>query len=317
MKAMMLNGTGEPRAVLAWSDVPEPASPGEGQAIVRVTGRSIHPADTMAIRGLLPLQAFVQAFVQDGVPGIDGVGIVESMGPGIDPASGITTGARVILNPVRRSWSERIVAPAAAMTLVPDDMGDAVACQLATNGITALMLTRKAVLASWNSNETAPLVVTAASSGVARILIALAGLQDRKVIGLIRRDADAGALAYRFDNLQVIGTDRPDWQKTLLDLAGGSPEVALDLIGGEMMQSLLPLLAERGTLITYGSLDPRPASVSSGLVTGKELTIKGVSAASWGRTASAAQRNADYDVLFDLARQTPHLFADYREFPPH
>jgi NADPH:quinone reductase-like Zn-dependent oxidoreductase len=134
------------------------------------------------------------------------------------------------------------------------------------------------------------------------------------VIGLVRRDADSAALAEKFDGLPVIGADREDWQAAVRAAAGRPPMVAIDPIGGEMMPALLGLLAPGGTLITYGTLDPRPSRIFSGFVTSFELTIRGCSAVGWAARTPPEGRAAAFATLFDLARHMPHLFASYQEF---
>ncbi|MFJ4194157.1 zinc-binding dehydrogenase [Pseudomonas sp. NPDC089534] len=311
MKAVMMNGSGEPRAVLKLDEVNDPKAPQSGEAIVRIHKRIIHPADYQTIRGYLPAEVFTNA----GVPGIDGVGVVESVGAGNDCATGIQVGTRVIVYHAKGTWAERVCVPTATLMPIPDDIDDAVASQLATNGITGLMLLRAAEQAIGSQEAPATILVTAAGSGVAQSLIALTRALGGKVIGLVRRDADGGAVSKRFGDLTVIGTDRDDWQDAVRRAAGQAPLVAIDPIGGQMLPKLLALLAPRGTLITYGALDPTPAPVSSGFLTSFELTIRGCSAMGWATRTPAEQRAADFNTLFDLARQSSHLFGGYSEFP--
>jgi len=311
MKAVIMNGSGEPRDVLKLNDVNEPKTPQSGEAIVRIHKRIIHPADYQTIRGYLPAEVFTHA----GVPGIDGVGVVEAIGAGSDPATGVQVGTRVIVYHAKGTWAERVCVPTATLMPIPDDIEDAVACQLATNGITGLMLLRAAEQAIGGREEPATILVTAAGSGVAQSLIALARALGGKVIGLVRRDADASAVSKRFGDLTVMGTDRDDWQDAVRRAAGQSPLVAIDPIGGEMLPKLLALLAPGGTLITYGALDPNPAPVSSGFLTSFELTIRGCSAMGWATRTPAGQRAADFNTLYDLARRSSHLFSGYSEYP--
>ncbi|MCI0995686.1 zinc-binding dehydrogenase [Pseudomonas corrugata] len=310
MKAVVMGGSGEPQNVLSLKDVNELTSPGPGEAIVRLHKRIIHPADYQTIRGYLPAEIFTKA----GVPGIDGVGVVEEIGTGADPDNGIEVGTRVIVYHTKGTWTERVVVPTATLMPVPDDIEDAVACQLATNGVTGLMLHRAVQQAIGDTDEKETILVTAAGSGVAQNLIALTIASGRKVIGLVRHDADAAALSKRFGDLQVIGTDRPEWQAEVKEAAGQPASAAVDPIGGEMLPALLGLLAPGGTLVTYGALDPRPAPISSGFLTSFELTIRGCNAMGWAVRTSAKQRAADFNVLFELARQSPFLFEGYSEF---
>jgi NADPH:quinone reductase-like Zn-dependent oxidoreductase len=75
-------------------------------------------------------------------PGVDGMG-VEHVGPDVDADSGLVVGRRVVFVPVHGTWAEQITVPAASGTPVPDDVSDQVACQVMTNGVTAILLLRR------------------------------------------------------------------------------------------------------------------------------------------------------------------------------
>jgi len=308
MKVVMLKGSGEPRDVLTLSNIDNLPSPNGSNVIVHIRKRVVHPADYQTARGFLP----VEIFAPNGVLGNDGVGVVEAIGPDVDPATKISVGTRVIVYHAQGTWAERVSVPASSLMPLPDDIDDAVATQLATNGITAVMLLRAAEQALEGSNE--PMLVTAASSSVSRSVIALARLKGHQVVGLVRRDAEAASLAEQFDKVPVIGTDRTHWPDAVKVAAGQSPMVVIDAIGGEMMPALLGMLTPGGTLVTYGALDGRPSPIHSGFVTAFELTIRGCSAIGWAMRTPPAQRAADFAALFDLVRRAPLLFAGYREF---
>jgi NADPH:quinone reductase-like Zn-dependent oxidoreductase len=270
----------------------------------------VHPADYLGIRGYLPGDRFGPG----GVPGLDGAGIVEALGPDVDPASGIGVGTRVILFPAKGTWTEEVVVPVSTLIPIPDDIDDSVACQLATNGATAVMLLQGAEQALGGS-DTLPMLFSAAGSSVARNMIALAQMRNRRVIGLARRSADATALSSQYDNLQMVSTDHEDWQAQVRSIAGGPLNVIVDPIGGAMMAEFLNLLEDGGTLITYGALDPKLSQISSGVITGRELVIRGLSAPRWINRRSKAKQDAAFESLFEMARQSPQNVDAYRNVP--
>jgi NADPH:quinone reductase-like Zn-dependent oxidoreductase len=55
MRALVFEQAGDPAAVLKVADVSDP-TPVEGQALIRVTARPIHPADLAFIRGQYRVQ---------------------------------------------------------------------------------------------------------------------------------------------------------------------------------------------------------------------------------------------------------------------
>lgn len=85
-------------------------------------------------------------------------------------------------------------------------------------------------------------------------------------------------------------------------------------MGGDTTSRLLGLLANRGTLLVYGGLDPRQSMFSTIAVTARELTIKGVAAPTWVTDSSPQERAADIADLFDITRRVSHNFDDYHEF---
>ena len=87
MKALIFRETGEPKSVLKLAEIPTPPlAPGE--ALVRVLLSPINPSDLHMVRGRYGYQPELPAS-----PGIEGVGIVEAVGPGVQ---GPTVGTRVV-----------------------------------------------------------------------------------------------------------------------------------------------------------------------------------------------------------------------------
>jgi len=310
MKAIIYRRNGEPNEVLSYEDVAEPARPGAGEVTVRVTKRMVHPIDDLLVRGYVPAPIPPEGVV----PGGDGVGIVEQVGAGVDPSTGIVSGTRVILFPVHGTWAERIVAPASAVIPLPDDVSDSVASQIIINGLTAIVLMRAAVAADCGAGVTSPLLVTAAGSSVGRNVIALAQMRGLKVVAVVRSDAGADILKKGFGGLSVVSTEHDGWQAAVTAACGSAPSVVFDPIGGEMTTKFLDLLADGGTLLTYAGMDPRPSMISTITMTVRQLAVKGVNVHGWLPSTSPEQRASDIADLFEMARRTPRNFTDYSEF---
>ena len=305
MKAHVYRRNGEPTEVLGFEDIAAPAQPGPNEVTVRITKRMVHPIDDLMVRGYIPSPIPAEGTV----PGGDGVGVVEQVGADVDPATGIKPGQRVMLFPAHGTWSERVIAPAMAVIPVPGDVSDTTACQIAINGITAIVLMRAALAASGG----APLLVTAAGSGVGRNVIALAQMRGAKAIALVRSDTGAAILAPSVPGVAVVSSEHDGWAAKVTAAGGQAPAVAIDPIGGEMTAQILNVLADGGTLLTYGSLDPRPSAISTIPLTVRQLTLRGLNAYGW-LASTPAQRASDIADLFELARRAPQNFAEYREF---
>ena len=82
MKALIFRETGEPKSVLKLEEIPTPPlAPGE--ALVRVLLSPINASDLHMVRGRYGYQPELPAS-----PGIEGVGIVEAVGPGVQGPAG-------------------------------------------------------------------------------------------------------------------------------------------------------------------------------------------------------------------------------------
>src|SRR6476646_9619111 len=154
MKALIFRETGEPKSVLKLAEIPTPPlAPGE--ALVRVLLSPIHPSDLHMVRGRYGYQPELPAS-----PGIEGVGIVEALGPGVQ---GPTVGTRVVFVHMWQIWREQIVCPV-------DRLDDPAAATCCTNPLTAWALTRS----SHNLKEGDWLLQTAAASSVGKFVLQLA-----------------------------------------------------------------------------------------------------------------------------------------------
>lgn len=176
------------------------------------------------------------------------------------------------------------------------------------------MLMRAALAADSQAGVTSPLLVTAAGAAVARNVLALARMRGMKAVALVRSASSAAILAEVFNDVPIVSMEREDWPAKVVQAGGAAPSVAIDPIGGEMAPKLLALLADGGTLLTYGGLDPRPSQISTIAMTIHHQAIKGVTAPTWLTTTSPEQRRRDISDLFEIARQAPRNFGEYEEF---
>src|SRR6201982_755801 len=132
MKALIFRETGEPKSVLELAEITTPPlAPGE--ALVRVLLSPINASDLHMVRGAYGYQPELPAS-----PGIEGVGIVEAVGSGVQ---GPMVGTRVVFVDTWNTWRERIVCPADKLMPVPDGLDDAAAAASYINPLTAWALT--------------------------------------------------------------------------------------------------------------------------------------------------------------------------------
>src|ERR1700744_3549321 len=118
MKALIFRETGEPKSVLKLAEIPTPPL-GPGEAPVRGLLSPINASDRHMVRGRYGYQPELPAR-----PGIEGVGIVEATGPGVQ---GPPVGTRVIFVDTWQTWREQIVCPVDKLVPVPDGLEDSAA----------------------------------------------------------------------------------------------------------------------------------------------------------------------------------------------
>ena len=241
MKALIFRETGEPNSVLKLAEIPTPQlAPGE--VLVRMLLSPIHPSDLHMLRGRYGYQPELPAS-----PGIEGVGIVEVVGPGVQ---GPAVGTRVVLVHTWQTWCEQIVSPVDRLVPVPDGLDDSAAATSCTNPLTAWALTRS----SHNLREGDWLLQTAAASTVGKLVLQLAQQYRFKTINVIRRREQETTIRNLGGN-EVICTDDEDLRARLRELTAGSGlERAIDCVAGELGAEIARNLAPAGTMLVYGAL---------------------------------------------------------------
>jgi NADPH2:quinone reductase len=310
MKAIVFTRFGEPEKVLDLTTLPDPMSPAPGEVVVRVTKRQLHPGNLMMVRGKFNIPLPADGFL---IPGADGVGIVEAVGHGVDPA-GVKPGMRVIFNPSPGAWAERLTARAEFVTSIPDDLPDSIAAQILPNAVIALMLLRAAQRAVPDAGRETPILLNAAGSSVARFLIIAARRRGLKVVGAVRSIKGAKVLSARFPDMPVVSTDDPDWLAHVRHAAGEQPlQVIMDPVAGAMVSNFVPLLGDGGALLLYGAMSPDPITYPFSGVP-REIMLRGVSSSRWVQNTSAEQRREDVAEAIEIGRTAPEQFvveADY------
>ena len=79
MKAVWYERNGPAREVLQCGDIPKPV-PGAGEVLIRVHASGVNPSDWKTRSGSRPM---VAARI---IPHSDGAGVIERVGPGVDPS---------------------------------------------------------------------------------------------------------------------------------------------------------------------------------------------------------------------------------------
>jgi len=212
-------------------------APSRGQARVRVEASGVSFAEQSMRRGRYPGQP---AF--PFVPGYDLVGVVEAVGPGVDPG---LVGQRVAAATKTGGWASDALVTAADLVPVPAALDAALVESVIVNGITAWqMLHRKA-----HARRGQTILVHGVSGGVGTILVQLALHAGIRVIGTA---APRHHEALRGLGVEPVDYSDPDLAARVRELAPDGVDAAFDHLGLASARVSKSLLARGGTLVSYG-----------------------------------------------------------------
>ena len=263
MKAIHLTAYGgNPTENLVIVEVPEPNAPSEGEALVRMEYAPINDSDLLLASGMYFLNPKLPSVI-----GAEGAGIVEAIGRGV---TSIKPGDRVTVPFGTFTWSEKVLAPARGLFVVPPSVDAKTASMLNINPTTAVLLLDEIV----DLKPKDWIVLNAANSQVARCLIAIAKSRDLKVIGIVRRSE----LIPEIEKLgaDFVGIESPELSKQIQIATGGMPiSLGLDAVGGPATATIASVLSPGGHLVSYAQMSRLPMHVPQGDLIGKRLNIHG------------------------------------------
>ncbi|HWY77522.1 MAG TPA: zinc-dependent alcohol dehydrogenase family protein [Verrucomicrobiae bacterium] len=262
MKAIHLTAYGNPAQNLTMVEVSEPNAPSAGEALVRMEYAPIAYSDLLLAEGVYLLRPKLPSVI-----GGEGAGIVEAVGPGV---TSVKAGDRVTIPFGTFTWSEKVLAPAQDLFVVPPAIDARTASMLNINPTTAVLLLSEFV-------ELKPkdwIVLNAANSQIARCLIAIAKSRGLNTAGIVRR----AEIIPEIEGLGVdfVGVESPELSKQIQIATGGAPiRLGLDAVGGPATATLASLLSPGAHLVIYAWLSNLPIHVPQGDLIVKRLNIHG------------------------------------------
>ena len=262
MKTIHLTAYGDPAQSLRTVEVSEPNAPSASEALVRMEYAPVNSSDLLLAKGFY--------FVNPKLPSViggEGAGIVEAIGPGV---TSVKVGDRVTIPFGTFTWSEKVLAPAEGLFVVPPSIDAETASMLNINPVTAVLLLDEFVKlkpGDW-------IVLNAANSHVARCLIAIAKSRGLKIAGIVRRpEVIPGIETLGAD---FAGLESPELPKQIQMATGGMPiHLGLDAVGGPATATLAGVLTPGAHLVSYAQMSGLPIQVRQGDLIGKRLTIHG------------------------------------------
>ena len=247
--AIVVDQPGGPEA-LDWRAV-EVREPGPGQVRLRQTSIGLNFIDVYHRTGLYPQPA-------PFIPGVEGAGTVEAVGPGVD---WLNTGDRVAYAGPIGAYAEVRLIDADRLVKLPDSISGEQAAAMMLQGMTAHMLLRS--VHRVEPGET--ILIHAAAGGVGLIVCQWAKALGASVIGTVGSDEKAElARAHGCDH-PIVYT-RQDFAAEVDRITEGKKlPVVYDSVGKDTFLKSLDCLASRGLMVSFGNasgpVDPIPPGI--------------------------------------------------------
>lgn len=222
---------------LVWEEV-EVGDPGPGQARLRQTVAGLNFIDVYHRSG-----QYDQAL--PFTPGVEGAGVVESVGPNVD---WLNPGDRVAYAGPIGGYAEVRLIPADRLIKLPTDISDAQAASMMLKGMTVDMLIRS--IRPLKSGDT--ILIQAAAGGIGLILCQWASALGATVIGTVSSDEKAELARAHGCHHPIVYT-RQDFVVEVDRLTGGRKlPVVYDSVGRDTFLKSLDCLQKRGLMVSFG-----------------------------------------------------------------
>ena len=237
MKVVKLVKYGQDPFCFQITEIEKPI-PQTGEVLIKVEGFGLNYADVMARLG-----QYRDAPPLPAVLGYDVVGIIESVGPGMDKAK---INQRVVAITKFGGYAEYAVAREEAVIEVGEDMPLASAAALSTQYATAYY----AAFRLGNIQEEERVFIHAAAGGVGLALIQFCKLKNCVIYGTVSNDSKAETIR-AFGVHQVINSSKQNVLDELKKLEH-KLDVIFDSVGGKGVRIGLKSLRAGGRLVCYG-----------------------------------------------------------------
>ncbi|MFE7559409.1 quinone oxidoreductase family protein [Kitasatospora sp. NPDC057500] len=242
MKAIRVHAPGGPEQ-LQVDDVPV-TEPAAGEIRIRTEVIGVNYVDVYHRQGVFPVAL-------PFVPGMDAVGTVAAVGPGVTELS---VGDRVAYGELPGAYAEFVTVPVRLATTVPDGLDSGTAAAAMLQGLTAHYLAHDAHPIAKGQ----VVVVHAAAGGVGQFLVQFAKRAGANVIGTVSSDEKA-ALVSELGADHVVRYDRENFREAVRRITDGAGvDAVYDSVGKDTFLDSLDSLRPRGTLVAYGRASGKP-----------------------------------------------------------
>jgi len=198
------------------------------------------------------------------------------------------------------TWRDEIVAPASGFLPLPNlgPLDSNMIEQLSmtvVNPMTALLMLTSFV----ELEEGQWLVQSASNSAVGGYVIQLAKQRGIKTINIVRREGLAEDLIAKGANVVLI--DGPNLVAQISSATNNAPVMlALDAVGGDTYTRLANSLGYGGTLIAYGALSGKDATLNTGMTIVNDIRLRSFWLTKWYEAAEMKEVQAAIGQIIPL-----------------
>ncbi|MBL8564415.1 MAG: quinone oxidoreductase [Hyphomicrobiaceae bacterium] len=284
VRAIRIHEHGGPE-VMRFEDV-SLAAPAAGEAHVRNTAVGLNYIDVYHRTGLYPVGPL------PAVIGMEGAGVVEAVGPGVE---GLSPGDRVAYaNPIGAYATERLI-PADRLVKLPDAIADQTAAAMMLQGMTAEYLLRR----TFKVGPETVMLFHAAAGGVGLIACQWARHLGATIIGTAGSE-DKVALAREAGCTHVINYRREKFVERVREITSGKGcDVVYDGIGKDTYPGSLECLKPFGLWVSFGNASGKIENFDLGLLAAKG-SLFATRPTLFTYTAKRADLVASASALFDV-----------------
>ncbi len=277
---------GSPRDVLK-VEYKSIESPKESEVLVRMLTRPINPSDLIPIRG-----AYSHRITLPNIPGYEGVGIVEEVGPLV---SRHLIGKRVLPLRGEGTWQEFVKTSSEFAVPIPDSIDNFTASQMYINPITAwVVCTEVLKLKPYDV-----LLVNACGSSIGHIFAQLSKLLGFRLIAITRNNKHTEKLINLGASF-VIDTSKNPLYETVMELTSGiGADAAIDSIGGSSGNDLAFCVHPNGNFLTIGLLSGIQVNWSD-IVNKAKVNASIFHLRNWNKNVSADKWQNTFNHLITL-----------------
>jgi len=245
--------------VMKWKEIPL-QNPGRGEVLINQTKVGLNFIDIYQRSGAYPLDL-------PSSIGMEGVGVVESIGEGVD---NVKVGDRIgyVMGPPG-SYAESRLYPADRLIKLPDNLSDSQAAASLLKGLTVSYLINRTFVVKKGQT----VLLHAAAGGVGLIACQWLKKLGVEVIGTVSTDEKAERASAHGCH-HTVNYTREDFAARVEEITDGKGvPVVYDGVGADTFEGSLKCLAPFGVLASFGAASGAPPALKIADLAKKSLYV--------------------------------------------